>query len=222
MVYLDDILIYTKDPGQLYVDAIQWFLKQLQKYGLYTNLKKCRSYEDKIQFLGFVVLAQGIRMEENKIEAIKDWLESQSVKNIQVFLSFANFYRKFIKNFSRIAAPLISMLWTINESIEDEIQSTQAENQDAPDTTGGVDDGKVGRNIKNLSTTAKSAKSKKPKLTKPKKSDLIKAKNLQRSTLSEWIFLLPKLKKPSYTYKRPLLRLQFLGILIQMLYPNWD
>ncbi len=57
VVYLDDILIYTKNPGQLYVDTVRWVLEQLQKHGLYANLKKCRFYEDEIQFLGFVVLA---------------------------------------------------------------------------------------------------------------------------------------------------------------------
>ncbi len=60
--------------------------------------------------MGFVVSAQGIRMEEERIEAVRDWPEPQSVRDIQVFLGFANFYRRFIRNFSRIAAPLTSML----------------------------------------------------------------------------------------------------------------
>ena len=44
IVYLDDILIYTKDPGQLYMDAVRWVLEKLRKHGLFTNLKKCRFY----------------------------------------------------------------------------------------------------------------------------------------------------------------------------------
>ncbi len=55
-------------------------------------------------------------MEEERIEAVKDWPESQSVRDIQVFLGFAIFYRRFIRNFSRIAAPLTSMLRTTSES----------------------------------------------------------------------------------------------------------
>ncbi len=72
VVYLDGILIYTEDPRQPYVEAVRWVLKQLRKHGLYTNLKKCRFYEDKVQFLHFVVLAQGIRMEEERIKAVRD------------------------------------------------------------------------------------------------------------------------------------------------------
>ncbi len=144
----------------------------MQKYDIYANLKKYQFYQDEIQFLGFIVLAQGIRIEEERIEAVKDWLEPQSVRDIQVFLSFANFYRRFNQNFSRIAAPLTLMLQTAN----DEALSTQAtkneKNQDAPANTGG---GRVGRNIKNLSTIANLAESKKSKLTKSKKSDLPKA-----------------------------------------------
>ncbi len=62
--YLDDILIYTEDPGQLHVGAVRWVLEQLRKHGLYANLKKCRFYENEVQFLSFVVSTQGIRIEK--------------------------------------------------------------------------------------------------------------------------------------------------------------
>ncbi len=75
VMYLDDILIYTKDPGQPHIDAIRWVLEQLQKHGLYANLKKCRFHKDEVLFLDFVVLAQGIKMEEERIETIRDWPE---------------------------------------------------------------------------------------------------------------------------------------------------
>ncbi len=110
VVYLDDILIYTKDPDQLHIEAVRWDLEQLRRHGLYTNLKKCRFHEDEVQFLEFIVLAQEIRIEEERIEVVKTWPEPQSVRDIQVFLGFANFYRRFIRNFSKIAAPPISML----------------------------------------------------------------------------------------------------------------
>ncbi len=63
-----------------------------------------------MRFLGFVVSAQGIKIEVEKIEAVRDWPESHSVRDIQVFFGFANFYRRFIQNISRIVAPLTSML----------------------------------------------------------------------------------------------------------------
>ncbi len=91
IVYLDDILVYTGDPGQPHVDAVRWVLEQLRKHGLFANLKKCRFHQDEVRFLGFVVSAQGISMEEGRIEAVKAWPEPKSIREIQVFLGFANF-----------------------------------------------------------------------------------------------------------------------------------
>ncbi len=110
VVYLNDILIYTKDSDQPHMDVVRWVLRQLQKHDLYANLKKCWFHKDEVQFLGFIVLVQGIRMEDKRIKAIRDWPEPQSVRDIQMFLGFTNFYKRFIKNFSRIAALLTSML----------------------------------------------------------------------------------------------------------------
>ena len=111
-VYLDDILIYIKDPGQPHVEAVRWVLNHLRKHSLFANLKKCRFYQDEVCFLGYVVLSKGISMEVERIEVVKDWPEPKSVCDIQVFRGFANFYWRFIHGFSRIAAPLISMLKT--------------------------------------------------------------------------------------------------------------
>ncbi len=102
-------------------------------------------------------------MEEEKIKTVKTWPEPQSVRDIQVFLDFAKFYRRFIKNFSRIATPLTSKL-QITENDDLNIQTDQhKKNHDIADNAGGADsaDGvRVDGSIKNLSTTAKSADSK--------------------------------------------------------------
>ncbi len=112
IVYLDDIFIYTKSEGKEYVQAVWWVLDQLRKHSLYANLKKCRFHQDEVRFLGYIVSYQGIQMEEERIKAIHDWPEPQSVRDIQVFLGFANFYQRFIQRFSRLAAPFTSMLKT--------------------------------------------------------------------------------------------------------------
>ena len=116
IVYLDDILIYTEDPGQLHVEAMRWILDQLRKYSLFANLKKCCFYQDEVCFLGYVVSSKGISIEAKKIEVLQKWLEPKSVQDIQVFLGFANFYQQFIQGFGKIAAPLTSMLKTIISS----------------------------------------------------------------------------------------------------------
>ena len=96
IIYLDDILIYTEDPGQPHVEAVRWVLDQLRKYSLFANLKKCRFHQDEVRFLGYVVSSKGISMEAERIEVVKEWPEPKSVQDIQVFLGFANFYWQFI------------------------------------------------------------------------------------------------------------------------------
>ena len=92
ILYLDDIFIYIKDFEQANVDTIYWVLDILQKHSLFIKLKKCCFYKDKVCFLGHIVLAQGVRIEDKKIEAVKNWPKLKSVQDIKVFLGFANFY----------------------------------------------------------------------------------------------------------------------------------
>ena len=71
IVYLDDILIYTKNLGQPHVEAVYWILNQLRKYSLFANLKKYHFHQDEICFLGYVVSLKDISMEAKKIEVVK-------------------------------------------------------------------------------------------------------------------------------------------------------
>ena len=77
---------------------------------MFANLKKYRFQQEEIRFLGYVVSSQEILMEEEKIDAVKAWPEPKSVQDLQVFIGFANFYRRFIQGLSKIAVPLISIL----------------------------------------------------------------------------------------------------------------
>ena len=82
IVYLDDILIYTDDNGDGHIAAIRWVLEQLGKFLLFANLKKCCFHQEEVRFLGYVVSSKGIRIENKKIEAVKQWPEPQSVQDI--------------------------------------------------------------------------------------------------------------------------------------------
>ena len=72
IVYLDDILIYNKDPGQPYVEAVRWVLDQLQKYLLFAKLKKSYFHQDKVCFLGYVVSSKGISIEAKRIKVVRE------------------------------------------------------------------------------------------------------------------------------------------------------
>ena len=75
---------------------MQWILDILRKNGLFANLKKCWFHKDKVQFLSYIVLSQGIQIEDKKIKVVKNWLKQKLVQDIQVFIGFANFYQNFI------------------------------------------------------------------------------------------------------------------------------
>lgn len=80
-------------------------------------MNKCQFHEDEIRFLRFVVLAQDIKIKEEKNEAMKDLPELKSIRDILMFLAFTNFYQKLIRNFSKTEILLFSIFQITNKSI---------------------------------------------------------------------------------------------------------
>ena len=109
IAYLDDILVYSTTREE-HTEHVRKVLTRLLQTGLYVKLEKCEFYVSKVGFVGFLVSPAGIAMEPQRVEAIQSWPEPKSFRDIQVFIGFANFYRRFICGFSTIAAPLTSML----------------------------------------------------------------------------------------------------------------
>lgn len=91
VAYLDDILIYSANVAD-HVQHVCQIFEQLRKYWLYAKMSKCRFHVDTVNFLGFMVNPKGIFMEESWVQSIKDWPEPTCIRDIQVFLGFANFY----------------------------------------------------------------------------------------------------------------------------------
>jgi transposase InsO family protein len=108
IVYLDDILIYSKTQEEHNMHVRQVLLR-LQQYGLYAKLEKCTFDENHVEFLGYVISHKGISMDPSKVQAVLDWQTPSSVRDVQCFLGFANFYRKFIKDYSKIVMPLTEL-----------------------------------------------------------------------------------------------------------------
>jgi hypothetical protein len=109
VVYLDDILIYSSDPAE-HEEHVKQVLERLRAYGLYVKLSKCAFGVEQVEFLGYVISANGVAMELSRVETIKDWPIPRSYYEVQVFLGFANFYRRFIERYSAIARPLTSLM----------------------------------------------------------------------------------------------------------------
>ena len=105
VVYLDDILIYSdnKEDHQKHVREV---LRHLRKQGLYAKPEKCEFHSESVEYLGYCLAPSGLTMAQNKIQTICDWPEPRRVKDIQSFLGFANFYHRFIFNYSDIMVPL--------------------------------------------------------------------------------------------------------------------
>ena len=103
--YLDNILNYSKYIKQ-HKEHVRLVLGKLQSAGLYAKLEKCNFHQSQVQFLGYIVSCNSISMDQKKIQAVLGWTTPKTVRDIQCFFGFANFYRIFIKKYSKIAAPL--------------------------------------------------------------------------------------------------------------------
>ena len=109
VVYFDDILIYSRSLTE-HIGHLEQVLKALRQEGLYANLKKCVFCTDQLVFLGFVVSSQGLKVDEEKIKAIQDWPTPTTIGHVRSFHGLASFYRRFVKDFSTIAAPMTSVI----------------------------------------------------------------------------------------------------------------
>jgi len=108
VVYLDDILIYSETREE-HVRHLREVLARLRKFALYANRKKCDWFTDRVEFLGFIVSVAGVSMDRSRVAAIEEWPTPKTFREVQVFLGFANFFRRFIKGYSKIVVPLTAL-----------------------------------------------------------------------------------------------------------------
>ena len=106
--YIDDIIIYSEDP-LMHEIHVQKVMKRLMDAGLYADIKKSEFFVTKTKYLGFIISTDGISVDPEKIAAIVSWKEPNTVKGVQSFLGFCNFYRRFVRNFGQVACPLTNL-----------------------------------------------------------------------------------------------------------------
>lgn len=110
-VYLDDILVFSRS-AQEHVAHVRQVLQRLLENQLFVKAEKCEFHRSTISFLGYIIAAGSIRMDPCKVKAVEEWPQPHSRVQLQRFLGFANFYRRFIRGYSTLAAPLTALTST--------------------------------------------------------------------------------------------------------------
>jgi hypothetical protein len=109
--YMDDVIIYSDGSREDHLQKVRTVLQKLWDGGLFLDPKKSEFAQKKIKYLGFIVHAdgKGVGPDSEKVDAIRNWKAPQTQKEVRRFLGFANYYRMFIPNYSKIAGPLTAL-----------------------------------------------------------------------------------------------------------------
>ncbi|CEL62321.1 Retrotransposable element Tf2 155 kDa protein type 1 OS=Schizosaccharomyces pombe (strain 972 / ATCC 24843) GN=Tf2-1 PE=4 SV=1 [Rhizoctonia solani AG-1 IB] len=109
IIYLDDILIFSKNEAE-HEFHVHEVLQRLETAQLFCKGSKCEFHRTRVEYLGIIVSDQGFSLDKLKIQAVQEWPIPTTVKQVQSFLGFANFLRRFVANFSHMARPLHNLV----------------------------------------------------------------------------------------------------------------
>jgi len=103
--FIDNILVAT-DMEEGHDKLVEEVLRRLEENDLFVKPEKCKWKVREVEFLRVVISPKGVEMQKEKVEGVLNWPVPRNIKEVQKFLGLANYYRRFIKDFARIAAPL--------------------------------------------------------------------------------------------------------------------
>ena len=108
LVFVDGILVYSRNEEE-HKTHLRVVLKILRKHQLKAKFSNCHFWKDEVRFLGHVLSRKGIAVDPAKVAAIQDWDRPKNATDVRSFLGLTGYYRRFIKDFSKVAAPLTGL-----------------------------------------------------------------------------------------------------------------
>lgn len=108
IVYLDDVIVFGRNFGET-IERLQEVLKRLQVANLKLKAKKCYFFQKSVHFLGHIVGEEGVKCDPTKVEKVQHWPEPTNLRELQSFVGFTNYYRRFVPDYSSRIAPLLKL-----------------------------------------------------------------------------------------------------------------
>ncbi|XP_049332090.1 uncharacterized protein LOC111196705 [Astyanax mexicanus] len=105
IVFLDDLIIFSETLEE-HEERLFKVLQRLKEYGLKLSPEKCKFFQKSVRYLGHIVSSDGVKTDPEKIAVLKNWPSPKNLKELRSFLGFAGYYRRFIRDFSKIVKPL--------------------------------------------------------------------------------------------------------------------
>lgn len=109
LIYLDDIIIFSRTFEE-HLERLESVFQRLSSAGLKVKPSKCQFFKTRIKYLGHIVSREGVSTDPEKVDAVRNWPVPKSVDEVRRFLGFTGFYRRFVKDFAKIAKPLHDLL----------------------------------------------------------------------------------------------------------------